>query len=85
MSKVRSLPELYKYVRAVFPIPVVTVTIETLFSSLSANRTTGRSRLNDSTVSSILHTQDLESALDSLDGEAVSKKQFKLNYRMLEL
>lgn len=65
--------------KAVFSIPVVTATIETLFSSMSANKTT-RSRLNDSTVASILHTQDLESALD---GEGVCKKQFKLNYARL--
>ena len=77
MSTVRSLPELYQCVRAVVSILVVTMTIQTLFSSRSANKTMGRSRLNDSTVASILHTQDLESSLDS---EAVCKRQFKLNY-----
>ena len=74
---------LRKYARAIFTIPVVTVTIGALFWRMAGNKSSGRARLNDSTVANILHTQDLESAPDA---DGVCKKSFKLGFsKTLEL
>lgn len=77
-SEQPGLTELLRFTRAIFSMPIVTVTIETLFSSMGCNKTFERASLLDETVANILHTHSLKSMIH--DEGACLEKNIQLDY-----
>ena len=54
------------YAQVIFQLPIETVLIESLFSIMNYNKDKKRSRLNDATVASIIHTRDIKNSIDNV-------------------
>ena len=54
------------YAQVIFQLTIETVLIESLFSIMNYNKDKKRSRLNDATVASIIHTRDIKNSIDNV-------------------